>query len=64
MFTIYKPLESSIGINQVTLSDIEEYELYNQYKSTPTKYLHKFINKHLDKLVYISKYLDINYLLP
>lgn len=69
MFTIYKPLEPTIWNtseeqSNVKLNESEEYELYNQYINTPVKYRHKFINKHLDKLEYISKYLDINYLLP
>lgn len=64
MFTVYKPLEAGIGTEQTTLSLQEEFELYNEYVNTPDKYKHKFICANLDKLNYISKYMDINYFLP
>ncbi len=64
MLTVYKPLEESYGTPQVTLSADQEFELYQKYQNTPRKLRHKFVSDNLDKLSYMSKYMDINWLLP
>ncbi len=64
MFSVYKPLEESCGIEQVTLSADEEYDLYQKYHKTPVKIRHKFVSGNLNKLNYMSKYMDINWFLP
>jgi len=64
MFTVYKPLEPGVGTSQLTLSLDDECALYNDYVKIPDKHKHKFICENLNKLSYISKYMDINYFLP
>jgi hypothetical protein len=64
MLTVYKPLEESYGINQIKLSTDDEFTLYQDYHNTPEKHRHKFVSANLDKLSYMSKYMDINWFLP
>lgn len=65
MLTIYKRLEpTSLGIEQKTLTLDEELELYLRYSDIKTNRKHIFITNNLDKLNYMTKYIDIRDFLP
>ncbi len=64
MITIFKPIEVTSTTASIELNFDQEAKLYQEYTSIPDKLKKNFILNNLNKLDYLSKAIDINFLLP
>ncbi len=64
MITVFKPIEITSTTPSINLSADQEAELFDTYSKTPDKLKMRFILNNLNKLDYLSKIIDINFLLP